>query len=96
MKVVDVTLPVPPAVTGASKAMEIARIWLVDGDQHVVLSPNLWKDSASWGLMLVDLARHVASALSRRDMTVLRFFKGFGKLSTPSGDIRLICPLDRC
>ena len=62
MKVEDAALPVPPAVSGASKAMEMARIWLVDGNQHVVLTPNLWKDSASWGLMLVDLARHVASA----------------------------------
>ena len=62
MKVEDATLPVPPAVSRASKAMEMARIWLVDGDQHVVLTPNLWKDPASWGLMLVDLARHVASA----------------------------------
>ena len=62
MKFEDASLPVPPAVSAASKAMEMARIWLVDGDQHVVLTPNLWKDSASWGLMLVDLARHVASA----------------------------------
>lgn len=62
MKVEDTTLPVPPAVSGATKAMEMARIWLVDGDQHVVLTPNLWKDPASWGLMLVDLARHVAAA----------------------------------
>jgi hypothetical protein len=62
MKFEDAALPVPPAVSAASKAMEMVRIWLVDGDQHVVLTPNLWKDSASWGLMLVDLARHVASA----------------------------------
>jgi hypothetical protein len=62
MKPDDTTLPVPLAVAAASKAMEMARIWLVDGDQHVVLSPNLWKDPAAWGLMLVDLARHVASA----------------------------------
>lgn len=62
MKVDDAPLPVPPAVRTASNAMEMARIWLADGDQHVVLSPNLWKDPAAWGLMLVDLARHVASA----------------------------------
>ena len=54
-------LPVPQAVANSEKAMELARIWLVDGDQHVVLSPNLWKDPASWGLMLVDVARHLAT-----------------------------------
>ena len=42
--------------------MEIARVWIVDGDQHVVLTQNLWRDPASWGLMLADLARHVANA----------------------------------
>jgi hypothetical protein len=42
--------------------MEIARIWIVDKKQQVVLSGNLWSDPAAWGLMLVDLARHVANA----------------------------------
>lgn len=42
--------------------MEVARIWIVDGDQHVVLSEHLWNDPASWGLMLADLARHVSKA----------------------------------
>lgn len=54
-------LPIPTVVETATKAMEMARIWIVDGDQHVILSPNLWKDPAAWGLMLADLARHVAS-----------------------------------
>ena len=52
----------PPDVHQASRAMELARIWIVDKNQQVVLSGNLWDDPASWGLMLVDLARHVANA----------------------------------
>jgi len=55
-------LPIPAPVDSAGKAMEMARIWLADSEQCVVLTPHLWKDPASWGLMLVDLARHVASA----------------------------------
>jgi len=55
-------LPVPPTLDQAERAMEMARVWIVDGHQHVVLSPNLWRDPASWGLLLVDIARHVASA----------------------------------
>lgn len=55
-------LPVPATLDQATRAMEIARVWIVDGDQHIVLSQDLWRDPASWGLMLADLARHVANA----------------------------------
>ena len=74
-------LSVPPTLDHAERAMEIARIWIVDGDQHVVLSPNLWRDPASWGLMLVDLARHVASAYEAqgqaRDVVLQRIREAF-------------------
>lgn len=62
MKTHESELPVPATLDQAEKAMEIARVWIVDGDQHVVLSRSLWPDPAAWGLMLVDLARHVAVA----------------------------------
>lgn len=52
----------PPGVRTASRAMELARIWIVDNKQQITLSGNLWDDPAAWGLMLVDLARHVANA----------------------------------
>ncbi|MBI5544540.1 MAG: DUF5076 domain-containing protein [Deltaproteobacteria bacterium] len=45
--------------------MELVRIWIVDGGQEIVLSQHLWRDPASWGLMLADLARHVAKAYER-------------------------------
>lgn len=59
-------LPVPSSIEGCEKAMEIARIWIADGDQHIVLSPNLWSDPGAWGLMLVDLARHIANAYAEQ------------------------------
>jgi hypothetical protein len=59
-------LPLPPTLDQAASAMEMARIWIVDGHQDVVLSPNLWPDSGAWGLMLVDIARHVASAYAQQ------------------------------
>jgi hypothetical protein len=59
-------LPPPPTLEHAERAMEMARVWIVDGHQHVVLSQNLWRDPGSWGLMLVDIARHVASAYAAR------------------------------
>lgn len=53
-------LPVPEAVEAAARSMEMARVWVCDGKQIVALSPNLWNDPGTWGLMLVDLARHLA------------------------------------
>jgi len=66
-------LPIPPQVRDAKKAMELARIWIADGDQQIILSSNLWDDPAAWGLMLVDLARHIskAYAVQGRDESVV-------------------------
>ena len=55
-------LAIPKSVLEAKGAMELVRIWVADGSQISAISPNLWKDPGSWGLMLVDLANHVASA----------------------------------
>jgi len=55
-------LPVPAEVRDGQKAVELVRVWLVDGNQIVTISPSLWDDPATWGLLLVDLANHVASA----------------------------------
>lgn len=55
-------LHVPVQVAAAYQKMELARIWIADGSQVVTLSNQLWKDPAAWGLMLADLARHVAVA----------------------------------
>lgn len=59
-------LPVPLAAIVAKQSAELARIWIVDGDQFVTLSPRLWDDPGAWGLMLVDLARHVSNAYASR------------------------------
>ena len=53
-------LPVPELVSKSQRAMEMARIWIADGKQVIALSPNLWSDPGNWGLMLVDVARHLS------------------------------------
>lgn len=53
-------LPVPDAVLRANQSMEMARIWIIDGHQVITFSPNLWSDPGSWGLMFVDMARHLS------------------------------------
>ena len=53
-------LPVPEAVARAKRSMEMARIWIVDGSQIVSLSQNLWSDPGNWGILLVDLTKHLS------------------------------------
>jgi Domain of unknown function (DUF5076) len=55
-------LPIPPHAATDSKAIEILRVWAAAGQQHVSIDAGLWKDPGNWGVMLVDLARHIADA----------------------------------
>jgi uncharacterized protein DUF5076 len=34
-------------------------------DQHVSLRMGVWEDPAAWGIMLADLARHVAASYAQ-------------------------------
>lgn len=55
-------LPLPEPAAKDATATEILRVWAAGGKQHVSLAPGLWDDPANWGIMLVDLARHIANA----------------------------------
>ena len=55
-------LPIPPDVENDPKALELMRVWAAHGKQHVSLATNLWDDPRCWGIMLVDLAKHIALA----------------------------------
>ena len=55
-------LLVPPAVEEDPKAIEVIRVWVAKGGQHVSLNPLVWKDPQAWGIVLADLAGHVANA----------------------------------
>ncbi|HUG92542.1 MAG TPA: DUF5076 domain-containing protein [Planctomycetaceae bacterium] len=55
-------LPIPPSAARDVKAVELARVWAAHGKQYVSLTSGLWDDPASWGIMLVDLAKHIANA----------------------------------
>lgn len=60
-------LPIPAQVRAAKSATELARIWAADGAQHVSLAAGVWPDPAAWGIMLVDLAKHIADAYKASD-----------------------------
>ena len=75
-------LPIPPVAQRDPKATELARVWAAEGAQHVSLRPDAWPDPATWGILFVDLAKHVAHALheqSGRDPsdTLRRIRAGF-------------------
>ena len=55
-------LVVPSAARADSKSFEVVRVWIANRGQHVSLRVGVWQDPAAWGIMLVDLVRHVATA----------------------------------
>ncbi|OOG36817.1 hypothetical protein B0E51_17795 [Rhodanobacter sp. C05] len=52
-------LPLPPIAQQVG-ACEVLRAW--SGDNLQVVLETTWQDPAAWGLLLVDIARHVARA----------------------------------
>jgi hypothetical protein len=57
-------LPTPAETRTARDAKEIASVWLVDETPTYVLGDPKWDDVAAWGIVIADLARHVAAAYS--------------------------------
>ena len=55
-------LEIPPAAEEDPSAFEIVRVWGAKREQHVTIFWDLWDDPATWGIMLADLAGHVANA----------------------------------
>ena len=58
-------LIIPDAAIKDPKSTEVARVWVAAGGQHVSLRPTAWKDPAAWGIVLADLARHLANAYNQ-------------------------------
>jgi hypothetical protein len=55
-------LPIPDPAVRDAKAVEMVGVWAAGGKQHVSIATGLWDDPANWGIMLVDLAQHIANA----------------------------------
>jgi len=58
-------LPIPDAARFDKDALELVRVWAAGGKQLATVATNIWEDPAAWGIMLVDLARHVADSYAR-------------------------------
>ena len=75
-------LSIPEQTATDSSAFEILRVWIVDGNQVVNIKVEAWDDPAAWGLLLADLARHIAHAYAdlRKDNSsnvLSRIWQGF-------------------
>lgn len=90
-------LVIPPAAMEDPKAVEILRVWAAKKAEHVTLHSHLWNDPGCWGIMLVDLAKHVANAYAlnrgdNRDEVLARIRKMFDAewakaTDTPTGHL---------
>ena len=58
-------LDIPPQALSDIRAVEIARIWAAGGNQVVAFRAETWTDPATWGIMLVDFAKHIADAYEK-------------------------------
>jgi Domain of unknown function (DUF5076) len=60
-------LEIPEAAKTDAMSFELVRVWVANQQQYVALRTAVWKDPASRGIMLADLARHVAEAYQRQE-----------------------------
>jgi len=59
-------LTVPPEVEEASDSVELLRAFAAAGKLHVALTWDAWPEASGWGVLLADLARHVANAAEQQ------------------------------
>ena len=55
----------PPISQSDPQATELARVWGAKGGQYVTINSDLWEDPFVWGMLLVDLAGHLANAFAQ-------------------------------
>lgn len=55
-------LLIPPAALDDPKSGELLRAWIANHGLHCTLNVHVWDDAGNWGIMLADVARHVANA----------------------------------
>jgi pyrimidine deaminase RibD-like protein len=60
-------LDIPTKSKADKKAVEIARVWAAGGAREVSLRVATQKDPAAWGIILVDLAKHIANTYQQAD-----------------------------
>ena len=90
-------LPVPTNVSSDKNACELIRAWAAQGGLVCSLNPEAWPNAqapVAWGILLSDVARHVADALHqahglRQDSVLAQLRDVFDKeLDQPSAETK--------
>jgi hypothetical protein len=63
-------LTIPPVAERDKKSFEVFRVWIAEEGQHVSIRCGAWEDPLAWGVVLADLARHIAHAHSLHDKSI--------------------------
>src|SRR5437667_12536328 len=61
-------LIIPPTAQSDKNAREVVRAWIAHGGLHCSIDPVIWSNEQGcigWGILLSDIARHVADALHK-------------------------------
>ena len=56
-------LHMPDDVETATEAIEVLRGWVIDKHLQCSISASVFADHAQWGVLLADLAQHIAGAM---------------------------------
>ncbi|SFS03819.1 protein of unknown function [Granulicella pectinivorans] len=67
---VEKSLAIPPAAQRDKASFEVMRVWIAEKGQHVSIQSGAWEDPFAWGIVLADLARHIANAHQMQDKKV--------------------------
>lgn len=55
-------LDIPIAAQRDKASFEVMRVFIAEQGQHVSIQSGAWEDPFAWGIVLADLARHIALA----------------------------------
>jgi len=83
-------MDVPEHVTADPQASEVLRVWTITEGQVFSVRVERWNDPAAWGMLLADLARHIArsyaeSGARTEPAALQRVIAGF-RAELPGGD----------
>jgi hypothetical protein len=59
----DRDLAIPSEIEADPKSREVLRAWVANGGLVCALRPETWPEAGNWGIVLADVARHVANAV---------------------------------
>jgi Domain of unknown function (DUF5076) len=85
-------LALPEAAHRDKRSFELLRVWIADQDQHISLRVGVWKDPSHWGIMLADLAGHIANTFEQAEgLTHVQALKSIqlafnAELAEPTGE----------